>query len=94
MQRNNHLDAIVVGAGIAGLYAIYRLRELGLSFQAFDAAPDVFRANQYFTTLREVMRNARVYITPEHNFLLDFENKDKDFGQDVFRNFTTGDGIE
>ncbi len=41
MQRNNHLDAIVVGAGIAGLYAIYRLRELGLSFQAFDAAPDV-----------------------------------------------------
>jgi membrane protease subunit HflK len=60
----------------------------------FDAAPDVFRANQYFTTLREVMRNARVYITPEHNFLLDFENKDKDFGQDVFRNFTTGDGIE
>lgn len=41
MQRNNEFDAIVVGAGVAGLYAIYRLREMGLSFQAFDAAPDV-----------------------------------------------------
>ncbi|MBX3382906.1 MAG: hypothetical protein KF864_05295 [Phycisphaeraceae bacterium] len=60
----------------------------------FEAAPDVFRANQYFTTLRDVMRTARVYITPEQNFLLDFENKDKDFGQDVFKNFTTGDPIE
>ena len=29
-------DAIVVGAGVTGLYSIYRLRELGLSVQAFE----------------------------------------------------------
>jgi cation diffusion facilitator CzcD-associated flavoprotein CzcO len=35
------VDAVIVGAGVAGLYAIYRLRALGLSIQAFEAAPDV-----------------------------------------------------
>jgi cyclohexanone monooxygenase len=34
-------DAVVVGAGFAGLYAIHRLRELGLSLRGFEAAPDV-----------------------------------------------------
>ena len=41
MQNSKPLDAIVVGAGIAGLYAVYRLRQMGLDFQAFDAASDV-----------------------------------------------------
>ena len=41
MQNSNHIDAIVVGAGIAGLYAVYRLREMGLEVQAFDAASQV-----------------------------------------------------
>ena len=31
-------DAIVVGAGIAGLYQLYRLREMGLKVRALDAA--------------------------------------------------------
>ena len=35
------VDAVIVGAGVAGLYAIYRLRALGFSIQAFEAAPDV-----------------------------------------------------
>ena len=35
------VDAIVVGAGIAGLYQLYRLRAMGLSVVAFDAAPEV-----------------------------------------------------
>jgi cation diffusion facilitator CzcD-associated flavoprotein CzcO len=35
------LDAVVVGAGFAGMYMIYRLRELGLSVRAFDVATDV-----------------------------------------------------
>ncbi|MFC4002732.1 flavin-containing monooxygenase [Prauserella oleivorans] len=35
-------DAIIVGAGFAGLYAIHKLRDqLGLDVQAFDAAGDV-----------------------------------------------------
>ena len=29
-------DAIIIGAGVTGLYALYRLRELGLSVQAFE----------------------------------------------------------
>ena len=34
-------DAIVVGAGVGGLYAIYRLRQLGLRVRAFEAGGDV-----------------------------------------------------
>src|SRR4051794_35961578 len=34
-------DAIVVGAGVGGLYAIYRLRKLGLKVRAFEAASGV-----------------------------------------------------
>src|SRR5690606_19599291 len=34
-------DAVVVGAGIAGLYQLYRLREMGLRVCALDAAADV-----------------------------------------------------
>jgi cyclohexanone monooxygenase len=34
-------DAIVVGAGFAGLYMLYRLRRLGLSAVALEKAPDV-----------------------------------------------------
>jgi cation diffusion facilitator CzcD-associated flavoprotein CzcO len=36
-----HFDAIVIGAGIAGLYQLYRLRKLGLSVLVFEDAPDV-----------------------------------------------------
>ena len=35
------VDAIVVGAGFAGLYAIYKLRELGLTHRGFEAGSDV-----------------------------------------------------
>jgi len=34
-------DAVVVGAGVAGLYQIYRLRERGLAVRGIDAASDV-----------------------------------------------------
>ena len=34
-------DAVVVGAGISGLYALHRLRELGLSVRAIEAGDDV-----------------------------------------------------
>jgi cation diffusion facilitator CzcD-associated flavoprotein CzcO len=35
------VDAVIVGAGFAGLYAHYRLRQLGLTLQGFEAAADV-----------------------------------------------------
>ena len=37
----SHVDAVVVGAGFAGLYALHRLRSQGLSVRVFEAAPDV-----------------------------------------------------
>lgn len=35
------LDVIVVGAGFAGVYAVYKFRRLGFSVQAFEAGDDV-----------------------------------------------------
>ena len=35
------VDAGVIGAGIAGLYQVYRLRELGFKVKAFEAGSDV-----------------------------------------------------
>jgi cyclohexanone monooxygenase/acetone monooxygenase len=34
-------DAVVLGAGVAGLYQLHQLREQGLRVRVFDAAPDV-----------------------------------------------------
>ncbi len=34
-------DAIIVGAGVGGLYAIYRLRQLGLKLRVFEAGGDI-----------------------------------------------------
>ena len=39
--RTPALDAIVIGAGFGGMYALHSLRELGLSVRAFDAAGGV-----------------------------------------------------
>jgi cyclohexanone monooxygenase len=35
------VDAVVVGAGFAGIYALHRLRAQGLSVRVFEAAPEV-----------------------------------------------------
>ncbi len=37
----NHFDAVVIGAGFSGLYMLYRLRELGLSTQVYEAGEGV-----------------------------------------------------
>ena len=34
-------DVVVIGAGVTGLYALYRMRELGLSGQVLDEATGV-----------------------------------------------------
>src|SRR5437868_4090359 len=39
MQKN--IDVVVVGAGFAGLYALYKLRGLGFSVQVFEAGEGV-----------------------------------------------------
>ena len=41
MPAHQLLDAVVVGAGFAGLYATYKLRELGLRFRAFERGSGV-----------------------------------------------------
>ena len=38
---HSRVDALVVGAGFAGLYALYRLRQLGLTARVFERGGDV-----------------------------------------------------
>lgn len=38
---SDRYDAIIIGAGVSGLYALYRLRGLGLSVRAFEAGSGV-----------------------------------------------------
>jgi cyclohexanone monooxygenase len=40
-QETGHFDAVVVGAGFAGLYMLHRLRGLGLSVRVYEAAGGV-----------------------------------------------------
>ncbi|MCC6707194.1 MAG: NAD(P)/FAD-dependent oxidoreductase [Gammaproteobacteria bacterium] len=37
----NNVDAVVIGAGFAGLYAVYRLREMGLAVRGFERGSGV-----------------------------------------------------
>jgi cation diffusion facilitator CzcD-associated flavoprotein CzcO len=34
-------DAIIIGAGISGMYQLIRLRELGMKLRVFEAGSDV-----------------------------------------------------
>ena len=38
---SNHTDVLVVGAGFAGMYAIYKFRQSGLSLRVLEAGTDV-----------------------------------------------------
>ena len=40
-ERRSELDVVVVGAGFGGLYALHRLRSLGLAVRVLEAASDV-----------------------------------------------------
>jgi len=36
-----HLDALIIGAGVAGLYQLHRLREMGMNVQAYETGSGV-----------------------------------------------------
>ncbi|MFM0394911.1 flavin-containing monooxygenase [Paraburkholderia phytofirmans] len=38
---DHHFDVVVVGAGFAGMYMLHRLRNMGMSVRAYEAAPTV-----------------------------------------------------
>lgn len=40
-MSTQHFDAVIIGAGVAGLCALHRLRELGLSVRAYERASGV-----------------------------------------------------
>ena len=40
-QHSGTFDAVVIGAGFAGLYALYKLRKMGLSVKVFEAGDGV-----------------------------------------------------
>ncbi len=40
-EATEHFDAVIVGAGFAGLYMLHRLRGLGLTVRVYEAAGDV-----------------------------------------------------
>ena len=40
-DRVAEYDAIVIGAGISGMYMLYRLRELGMTARVFEAGTNV-----------------------------------------------------
>jgi cyclohexanone monooxygenase len=41
MSATEQVDAVVVGAGVAGMYAVYKLRSIGLTVRCFEAGGDV-----------------------------------------------------
>ena len=41
LEKNKHFDVVVVGAGFAGLYTLYRMRQLGLTTRVFEAGDNV-----------------------------------------------------
>ena len=40
-EEPRHCPAVIVGAGFAGLYALFKLRQMGIGAQVFEAASDV-----------------------------------------------------
>jgi len=40
-EGRNDVDVLIVGAGFAGLYALYKIRCMGLEALALEAAPSV-----------------------------------------------------
>ncbi len=69
---NRHMSVRGVAARQQGRTALY------------TASPQLFKAREYFTTMRDVLKDTRLYITPARGLIVDFNVQDKDFGQDIF----------
>jgi cyclohexanone monooxygenase len=41
LEQKQTVDAVIVGAGFAGLYMLHRLRQLGLSARVFEAGDGI-----------------------------------------------------
>ena len=41
LHQKSHFEIIVIGAGVAGIYQIKRLADLGVDATVLDAAPDL-----------------------------------------------------
>ena len=41
MSTENNFDAVIIGAGFAGMYALHKIRGLGLKVKAYERASDV-----------------------------------------------------
>ena len=41
MPAENNFDAVIIGAGFAGMYALHKIRGLGFKVQAYERASDV-----------------------------------------------------
>ncbi len=41
VPRPTEIDAVIVGAGFAGIYMLYRMRRMGLSARVFEAGTGV-----------------------------------------------------
>ena len=54
-------DVVVIGAGFAGMYALYNLRRLGLSVRVYEAGDGVGRG--IGTGTREPVAMSRAWIT-------------------------------
>ena len=55
-------DAIVIGAGVAGLYQLYKLRELGLRVRVFEAGSGV-GGTWYWNRIRARASTPRAGLT-------------------------------
>ena len=40
-EGRQEVDVLIVGAGFAGLYALYKIRRMGLKTLALEAAPNI-----------------------------------------------------
>ena len=42
-----HFDVVIIGAGVSGMYAVHRFREMGLAVRAYDGATDTLYVAGY-----------------------------------------------
>lgn len=61
MARTHQVDALVVGAGVAGIYSTYRLSQLGLNVQCIDIATDV-GGTWFWNTYPGAMSDTETYL--------------------------------